>query len=389
MGDGNGQSRWVRRAGAGGLGLAALVGGVGWAGSEMVRARALSQVRPGPAPGPSVRVEEVVDDGLLLTQSMGAPRDLESPLTLGVEGRSGYGQLVGIAERAGPAARRRYVHLCGERPGRHDELLIDLSAFPDSKQAVGVAAQPLDIETELGPVRALHLPGHRNEWAILVHGRIAMPYREPLRMLRPFVHRGHPALIVSYRNAAGAHKAQGGISRFGLDEWTDISAAITTARSRGARSVILGGLSMGGGIAMAATERHDDRFEIAGLVLDSPVLDLWSTIDAGAGRILRGGPILRRGLLGCTKPIARTRFGLDWGALDHTQRADSLSAPTLLIHGSADRVSPVEVSDALAAARPDLVTYRRTPGIDHLRSWNASPASYEEAVTSFLEQISP
>ena len=87
--------------------------------------------------------------------------------------------------------------------------------------------------------------------------------------------------------------------------------------------------------------------------------------------------------------MTRVRFGLDWRALDHTRRADSLSLPTLLFHGSADRVAPVDRSDALAAERPDLVVYRRTPGVDHVRSWNASPDTYEDAVAEFLERVAP
>jgi len=47
-------------------------------------------------------------------------------------------------------------------------------------------------------------------------------------------------------------------------------------------------------------------------------------------------------------------------------------------------VVPVETSDALAQARPDLVTYHRVPEATHARSWNIDPEKYEAAVRKFL-----
>jgi len=47
---------------------------------------------------------------------------------------------------------------------------------------------------------------------------------------------------------------------------------------------------------------------------------------------------------------------------------------------------PVATSDALAEARPDIVTYVRGAGVGHVRSWNAGTASYEASVRDFLER---
>lgn len=268
-------------------------------------------------------------------------------------------------------------------------MRLDLAAFQDAVQAAGVEAIPIEITTAVGPIRALHVPGRRDEWAVLVHGRIAGPLREPLRMLRPFCERGHPALIVSYRNASGAPRAHDRISRFGLDEWEDVDSAVAYALERGARSVVLGGISMGGAIAMSAAHRTANPGAIGGLVLDSPVLDLWAAIEAGAQRMVPGGPLARTAILSAAKPVTRRRYGLDWRSVDYVASADDLDTPTLLFHGSSDRIAPVSVSDQLAARRPDLVAYRRAPGVDHVRSWNADPAAYEAAISGFLEQIDP
>ena len=63
-------------------------------------------------------------------------------------------------------------------------------------------------------------------------------------------------------------------------------------------------------------------------------------------------------------------------------------APILLFHGTADATVPVATSDALAAARPDLVkTYERVPGAGHVRSWNLAPVRYEQDVRAFLARL--
>ena len=44
-------------------------------------------------------------------------------------------------------------------------------------------------------------------------------------------------------------------------------------------------------------------------------------------------------------------------------------------------------SDALAAARPDIVTYWRVPGAGHVRSWNLHPEEYEARLEAFLRSV--
>jgi fermentation-respiration switch protein FrsA (DUF1100 family) len=61
----------------------------------------------------------------------------------------------------------------------------------------------------------------------------------------------------------------------------------------------------------------------------------------------------------------------------------------LVIHGTDDETVPFQVSEDLAAARPDLVRLFIVPGAGHVRGWNVGPQPYERAVTDFLSDVLP
>jgi pimeloyl-ACP methyl ester carboxylesterase len=89
------------------------------------------------------------------------------------------------------------------------------------------------------------------------------------------------------------------------------------------------------------------------------------------------------------KGVAGVRYDLDWGQLDYVDRAGRLATPMLVFHQTGDPTVPVAISEALAAARPDLVTLERFGGDGHVQSWNADPARYERAVRAFLGRVAP
>ncbi|MCH7593421.1 MAG: PilZ domain-containing protein [Chloroflexi bacterium] len=71
--------------------------------------------------------------------------------------------------------------------------------------------------------------------------------------------------------------------------------------------------------------------------------------------------------------------------------AVELQTETRTIRGSTRDISTtglyMETSDELAGARPDLVTYERVPGAEHVHAWNMDPDRYESAVESFLGTV--
>jgi fermentation-respiration switch protein FrsA (DUF1100 family) len=112
------------------------------------------------------------------------------------------------------------------------------------------------------------------------------------------------------------------------------------------------------------------------------MLDFNATIDLGAH--MMGLPSV---LCFPGKLLAGIRFNIDWRNLDYLSRANELRVPILLFHGDADTIVPVETSDALARARPDIVKYHRIPDATHIRSWNMNPLAYEKAARDFLRNL--
>jgi hypothetical protein len=227
----------------------------------------------------------------------------------------------------------------------------------------------------------------RDTWAILVHGRGATR-EEGLRAL-PLLHRlGFPALVVSYRNDAGAAPSKGRRYHLGESEWLDVEAAILYAVEQGAADVVLIGWSMGGAITLQLVSRSWTADRVRALVLDAPVVDWRDVLDhharlngvpAAIGRLSQS--VLQhahaRRLVSLETPISLDR--MDWVA-----RADELSTPMLLLHSDDDEFVPSGPSRALAQARPDLVTLVSSRGARHTKEWNVDPEAWERAVARYL-----
>lgn len=243
--------------------------------------------------------------------------------------------------------------------------------------ALGVDYQDVDIPGELGSLPAWHVPGPRRTWVITLHG-LGTTRQHPLNLL-PFLHRRQiPVLMPAYRGDPGAPSSPDGLGHLGDSEWRDVDAAIRHAVRHGAEKVVLYGWSTGATMALHAAVGSGLRERVAGLVLDSPVLDQEATLRALAAARHTPGPLLPLAVR-----AARSRSGLGESPLE-TADPQALRVPTLLFHGPDDTIAPWEASRELAALRPDLVNLRVVPHAPHAAMWNADPTPYEEALRRFL-----
>ncbi|HJU01889.1 MAG TPA: alpha/beta hydrolase [Actinomycetes bacterium] len=372
------------------LGLVFFVGG-GWFYSGEIRDGALASVAPG-APELQSRVLAVGDAAITLARDPGSPEALTMPGTWGlIWAGGGYGRLGAIRSQRPDRVERAFRRLRGPDPRPGELTAVDGYAWPaDPSLAAGRPAREVTYPSPLGPVPAWRVDGRRDTWVILVHGYNA-GRTETLRTLAAVAAQGFPALAVGYRNDPGAPRSPDGLRHWGATEWRDLEAATRYALDQGARGVVLAGYSMGGAVVASFLLSSPLAARVRGVVLDAPALDLGAVIDHGAED--RTLPVLGTSvppaLTEVAKGIAGVRYDLDWGDLDYVDRAGGLRSPILLFHQGGDPTVPVAISERLARARPDLVSFERFGGDGHVQSWNVDRPRYERALRAFLDRVAP
>lgn len=259
---------------------------------------------------------------------------------------------------------------------------FDEYVFLSDPSDAGLEVEEVIVDTELGPAEAWFVGGDRRTWVIFVHGRTSTR-GETLRLMGPVSSAGYPSLSITYRNDfAGGPEGPDGVSHFGAEEWRDLRSAVTYAREEGAEQVVLVGYSQGASL-VSFYLREEGSAHVAGVVLDSPLLDLPETLVLQAQRRNIPGPLIGPILFG-TRVLAQLRAGVDVRAVRHVDALAELDVPVLLIHGDADDFVPVGPSDELAARAGDGLIYERIEGAGHVEGWNTDQQRYVGAVLDFL-----
>jgi fermentation-respiration switch protein FrsA (DUF1100 family) len=195
------------------------------------------------------------------------------------------------------------------------------------------------------PGRALILYFHGNGGSLLNR-------RDRVRLL---TRDGRGILMISYRGYSGS---TGSPSEAGLRE--DARAARDWLRSYGPERIVLYGESLGTGVAVRlATERT-----VGGVILDAPYT---STADIAKG-------------LFWYLPVAllmRDQFR-------SVDLIGDIGVPLLMMHGEADAVVPIALSELLFKAAKEPKRYLRLPGVDHVSVLESGGI---DAVRSFLDAI--
>lgn len=293
----------------------------------------------------------------------------------------GYGQVSTILRMDRDKVVRTFRILEGELSAGQT-VAWDPWAFPgDPFRAHGMAYLDVTIASEIGDFPAWYVPGERRTWVLFVHGRDATR-RESLRMLPVVAEMGFPSLVITYRNDPGLPSSADEQYGLGRTEWKDLDAAASYAFEHGATDLVLFGYSMGGAIVAQFMHRSDHAAQVRGLILDSPLLD-WGSTVTHFGREHH----IPRIVTAVAKDMFSLRYEADWSTLDEVARAGELSVPTLVFHGTEDPMVPIEPSERLARARPDLVVLQPVRGAAHVESWNAHPGAYETAVQRFLSRF--
>jgi fermentation-respiration switch protein FrsA (DUF1100 family) len=183
---------------------------------------------------------------------------------------------------------------------------------------------------------------------------------------------------------ARGHGESGGLATYGIREADDLRRWAAWLRRRAPdRCIYALGSSMGGAHALMA-EAAAPTF--CAIVSDSAYATF---LDAGLDRVARplglgdagrwvGRPAAYAGL-----GYVRLRYGVDLLEARPVAAIARIRAPVLLIHGDADRNTPIYHAVALSAAQPSARLWR-VPGATHTAAWRAAPREFPRRVVAFF-----
>ncbi|CAN5469851.1 alpha/beta fold hydrolase [soil metagenome] len=334
------------------------------------------------------RILSVDGAGDLVTLSSTADSRLPGEYSLFFSGGAGHARVGDIVAETPDTVIRRLLgvdrgDLSGARRGRFSGW------FYTGPADLGFEFENVEIDTELGPAPAWLVPAASSttRWVIGVHGR-AVRREETLRAVPVFRAAGYTSLLISYRNDEDAPASLDRRYGLGDTEWHDVESAIRFALDHGATDVVLMGWSMGGATVLQTATRSSLAGVVRGIVLDSPVID-WVTALRFQGELLRLPNPIRSGviaLLGLkwAGRLTGQHVPIDLPRLDFVRRSADLHVPILLMHSDDDGFIPSTASLALAAARPDIVTYERFTGAGHTKLWNFDRKRWSDAIAHWL-----
>lgn len=301
----------------------------------------------------------------------------------------GYGRLGEVVERsdATAAAPGRIVREVSEivgtapragAPARIDNFIYRRDPLTD----LGLPFEDLTLAGEEGPLRAWYVPGEGRTAVLLLHGRRRGELSETLRMIGPLHEQGFTVLALAYRNHDASAPSCDGLYHYGASEWRDAVVGARELAARGADRVVLYGLSMGGAVALEALKRWTgDLPEPIGVILDSPLVDPFATVEIGA---VKAGLPLPAVLTRLALRVAGWRTGVDFGSLRQARSAAAIPVPVMVIAGVRDTTVPIASIDEFTAAVRTPLTYVRLEEAEHVEAWNRDPAAYAERLRAFL-----
>jgi uncharacterized protein len=380
--------RRAARLGLVGLVVLAVLGAVGLGAGGWIYSDELL-----PAPPPFSPTRDVVvldaDETTNRVELAVTSGDLVDLQTVGLVTDDGLLVLEGDPVPSADGVVRTGVLVEGSWPVRGERVGASVDTyFGTPSETLGIPFETVEIPSPDGT-----LPGWRvvpngadtDTWVIVIHGR-GGGLSEGNRLLPTLERLRLPALSISVRNDLDAPADPDGYGYYGDREWEDLGAAVDhLVATEQAQRIVLIGYSQGASIALSYLRRSPDADVVEAAVLISPLLSLHQTLVLQAQLRDIPDPVIPA-LLAATRTISTVRSGIDFGQVEHLERAAELptDVPMLVTHGDADAFVPVEPSRAFGAALGSQVTYEEYPGADHVREWNTDRERFEADLAEFL-----
>ena len=165
-------------------------------------------------------------------------------------------------------------------------------------------------------------------------------------------------LVVDYPGYGGS---EGRASEAGIYEAGDLAyQALLKRPDVDPHRIYVYGRSLGSAVATHVAATH----EVAGMILESP-------FTSARGMAARHYKIFPRALV-------RLR-------LDNLGRIKQIRCPTVILHGNADALVPIEMGKALAAAAAGPVEFVIVDGSGHNETYDLGGASYRDKLAAFVK----
>ena len=339
----------------------------------------------------AVEVVDVAANEITLRERSDDIPALEMDATYGLAWDGGHGEISGpptdISGSERTQVTRSFRVAGGTAPSEGGTVRVDRDVYPeeDPAEALGTPVREVQFSSPAGTFGAWYVPGRGRTWVIFTHGAQGSDRYEALRAMQTTMDLRLPSLAIEYRNDQDVPQDPSGRYQYGRTEWRDLEGAAKYALAHGAARVVLVGYSMGGAIAASFLKHSTLAPKVTKVVLDSPMMDLSSTIDYGAEQLelpVMGAP--PTSLVGVAKQIAAVRYDVDWEAVDYLADPSWLTVPALVFQGEDDLRVPAATADQLRAAKPDLVNLVEVEDAGHIEAWNKDAQAYDRELTAFL-----
>ena len=177
------------------------------------------------------------------------------------------------------------------------------------------------------------------------------------------------------------------MATFGHTETEDLAAALDWVSEQPALSSLplaLVAESMGASVSLLVAAEETNR--IQAVVADSAYARFDSAV---AGRIeLALGRAVAPVITPPARRVGEALLGIRCEEIaPMTAMGRIYPRPVLLIHGTADRLIPIENSRRLLAASPGNASLWEVEGAAHVQSIYAAPEEYARRVTAFLDEV--
>lgn len=165
-----------------------------------------------------------------------------------------------------------------------------------------------------------------------------------LKRLEPFIETASEIILW---DLPGHGDAQGS-ARMGTNEHKDLARVLDAMIDGHEKPTLLFGWSMGAGITIAFAHAYRDKYNILGIICESPYC---MAITPARNVIRLKGVPYRINLKPAMMILGMIlRIGTKWTGFDRHELVKTVDVPILIVHGQADPVSPIEDAQAIAHA---------------------------------------